>query len=66
MDKEREKPRVLPQPLPMRPGIVEPIIAAEEMRCPGADAKGIISDPDGSYTGRPIDGGDPVQDADDL
>ena len=23
-------------------------------------------DPDGSYTGRPVDGGQPVQDADDL
>jgi hypothetical protein len=26
----------------------------------------IISDVDGSYTGHPIDGGKPVQDADDL
>lgn len=64
MEKEREKPRVMPEPLPRYPGVVEPIIAAEEMRCPGA--KGIISDPDGSYTGRPIAGGQPVQDADDL
>lgn len=64
MEKKREKPQVLPEPLPKRPGIVEPIIAAEEMHCPGA--RGIISDPDGSYTGRPLGGGQPVQDADDL
>lgn len=64
MQKKQEKPQVLPEPLPQRPGIVEPIIAAGEMRCPGKD--GIISDPDGSYTGCPVDGGEPVQDADDL
>ena len=64
MEKKQEKPRILPDPMPVRPGIVEPIIAAGEMRCPGKD--GIISDPDGSYTGRPLDGGKPVQDADDL
>lgn len=64
MEKERKKPRVLPQPLPQKPGIVEPIIAAGEMHCPSP--KGIVTDPNGSYTGRPIDGGQPVQDADDL
>lgn len=64
MDKERQKPRVLPNPLPEKPGVVEPIIAAGEMHCPGA--KGIVTDPDGSYTGRPVGGGKPVQDADDL
>lgn len=64
MQKKQEKPQVLPEPLPQRPGIVEPIIAAGEMRCPGKD--GIISDTDGSYTGCPVDGGEPVQDADDL
>ena len=64
MENEREKPRVLPNPLPRHPGVVEPIIAAGEMKC--HDTKGIISDPDGSYTGRPIGGGQPVQDADDL
>ena len=64
MQKKQKKPQVLPDPLPQRPGIVEPIIAAGEMRCPGKD--GIISDPDGSYTGCPVNGGDPVQDADDL
>ena len=64
MDKEKQKPRVLLNPLPEKPGVVEPIIAAGEMHCPGA--KGIVSDPNGSYTGRPIDGGQPVQDVDDL
>lgn len=28
--------------------------------------KPIITDPNGSYTGRPLDGEQPVQDADDL
>lgn len=60
----RKKPRVLPDPLPKKPGVVEPIIAAGEMCCHGED--GIVSDPDGSYTGHPITGGQPVQDADDL
>ncbi len=64
MEKEREKPRVLPEPLPKRPGIVEPIIAAGDMHCPGP--KGIVTDPNGSYTGRPVEGGVPVQDVDDL
>ena len=64
MEKERKRPRVLPNPLPEKPGIVEPIIAAGEMKCPGKN--GIITDPNGSYTGRPLTGGTPVQDADDL
>ena len=64
MEKERRKPRVLPEPLPKKPGIVEPIIAAGEMVLRQKD--GVITDPDGSYTGRPLDGGVPVQDADDL
>lgn len=64
MDKKREKPQVLPEKLPQKPGIVEPIIAAGEMVCDGRD--GITSDVDGSYTGRPLKGGLPVQDADDL
>lgn len=64
MEKERQKPRVLPNPMPEKPGIVEPIIAAGEMKCPGRN--GIVSDPQGSYTGIPADGGEPVQDADDL
>ncbi len=64
MKKDYEKPRILPNPLPKTPGIVEPIIAAGEMQCPGKD--GVVTDPQGSYTGRPLDGGNPVQDADDL
>ena len=64
MKKEWEKPRILPNPLPKTPGVVEPIIAAGEMKRPGDQE--IITDPQGSYTGRPIDGGQPVQDADDL
>ena len=64
MKNERKKPRVLPQPLPQTPGVVEPIIAAGELAATGKD--GIVSDPLGSYTGTPIDGGTPVQDADDL
>ena len=65
MQKPYEKPRVLPNPLPEKPGVVEPIIAAGEMKCPSKQDE-IISDPDGSYTGRPLDGGKPVQDVDDL
>lgn len=69
MEKERRKPKVLPNPLPQKPGVVEPIIAAGEMKCPGgknsAEEK-IVSDYDGSYTGRPVVGDHPVQDADDL
>ena len=64
MEKQHEKPRILPNPLPNKPDIVEPIIAAEERKCPGQND--IVTDPTGSYTGRPIDGGVPVQDADDL
>lgn len=65
MKKPYEKPRIMPDPLPEKPGIVEPIIAAGEMTCP-PKSSGITSDVDGSYTGRPVDGGRPVQDADDL
>lgn len=63
MDKEREKPRVLPNPLP-QPGLVDPIIAHGTVHFPGKSE--IVTDPQGSYTGRPVDGGVPVQDADDL
>ena len=64
MEKKHTKPHILPHPLPKKPDIVEPIIAAEARKCPGQN--GIVTDPNGSYTGRPIDGGVPVQDADDL
>ena len=65
MKKENKKPPIMPDPLPEKPGVVEPIIAAGEMKCPPKKS-GIISDPLGSYTGRPVGGGQPVQDADDL
>lgn len=64
MEEKRQRPRVYPEPLPKKPGIVEPIIAAGEMKLPGQS--GIVTDPDGSWTGRPVDGGVPVQDVDDL
>ena len=62
VEKERKKPRVLPEP-PHKPEWVDPIIGGRRV-CPGQN--GIVTDPNGSYTGRPIDGGVPVQDADDL
>lgn len=65
MKKKYEKPRIMPDPLPEKPGVVEPIIAAGEMKCPSKGSN-VIADPLGSYTGRPVDGGQPVQDADDL
>ena len=65
MNEEKKQPRVLPEPLPKKPGIVEPIIAAQEMAVKGRQ-DGIVADPLGSYTGTPADGGVPVQDADDL
>lgn len=69
MEKKREKPQVLPHPLPQKPDIVEPVIANGSLHFPGQNHTGdnaIITDPNGSYTGRPLDGGKPVQDADDL
>ena len=69
MEKQRKQPKVLPNPLPQKPGVVEPIIAAGEMKCPAANRphkEKIVSDYDGSYTGRPVAGDHPVQDADDL
>ena len=65
MNEEKKQPRVLPEPLPKKPGIVEPIIAAQEMAVK-RQQNGIVADPLGSYTGTPADGGVPVQDADDL
>ena len=63
MEEQRKQPRILPQKAPKKSPLVDPIVAGE-MRCDEAD--GIVTDPDGSYTGRPLDGGKPVQDADDL
>ena len=64
MEKKRERPRILPDPLPKKPDIVEPVIANGTLHFPGQNS--IVTDPEGSYTGRPIDGGKPVQDADYL
>lgn len=63
MEKKRPQPPILPDPPATKPGMAEPIIGGE-MRCPGEGR--IVTDPQGSYTGRPVDGGVPVQDADDL
>ena len=63
MKNERKKPRVLPEP-PHKTDLVEPVIANGSLHFPGQNH--IISDADGSYTGRPLDGGKPVQDVDDL
>ena len=60
MDKKHDKKL----PTPKKPELVEPIIANGMMHFVGQN--GIVSDPNGSYTGRPLDGGEPVQDADDL
>ena len=68
MENKNEQPRVLPQP-PHKPDLVDPIVANGMLHFPGQSnlhAENIITDPNGSYTGRPMDGGQPVQDADDL
>ena len=65
MNEEKKQPRVLPEPLPKKPGIVEPIIAAQEMSVKGRQ-DGIVVVPLGSYTGTPAEGGVPVQVVDDL
>lgn len=61
MEQQPKQPEKMP--LPKKPGVVEPIIAAGEMKAP---QQGSPTDPLGSYTGIPADGGVPVQDADDL
>lgn len=61
--KKKEKSR----PLIEVPAVVEPIYAVEgQSRQPGKPGVGSCTDPQGSYTGVPCDGGEPVQDADDL
>ncbi len=45
---------------------VNPIVAAESRVMREQSRHEIPSDVNGSYTGTPIDGGVPVQDADDL
>ena len=61
MEKERKKPRVLPEEPKIAP--VDPVIAGEKLAQQGDN---IMSDVLGSYTGTPVDGGKPQQDADDL
>ncbi len=61
MEKERKKPRVLPEEPKIAP--VDPVIAGEKLAQQGGN---IMSDVLGSYTGTPVDGGKPQQDADDL
>lgn len=61
--KKKEKSR----PLIEVPAMAEPIYAVEgESRQPGKPGAVSSTDPQGSYTGVPRDGGKPVQDADDL
>ena len=59
-----KQPRVLPSP-PKHPR-VDPIVAdaARDWQVNGSN--GILSDTQGSYTGTPVDGERPIQDADDL
>lgn len=61
MEQERKKPRVLPEKPKIAP--VDPVIAGEKLAQQGNN---IVSDVLGSYTGTPVDGGKPQQDADDL
>ncbi len=61
MQEERKKPRVLPEKPKIAP--VDPVIAGEKL---AQQSDGVMSDVLGSYTGTPVDGGKPVQDADDL
>ncbi|MBQ1950803.1 MAG: hypothetical protein II363_04335 [Clostridia bacterium] len=65
---ERRWPHLIPEP-PKDPPM-EPVLFGPDK--PGAtdDTAGpapvIVTDPQGSYTGVPVDGSTPVQDADDL
>ena len=61
MEQEHKKPRVLPEKPKIAP--VDPVIAAEQM---AQQEDNIVTDVLGSYTGVPVDGGKPQQDADDL
>ena len=54
-DKKRKWPNLIPEPTGDPP--LEPVIFDDGVNC---------TDPNGSYTGRPLDGGQPVQDVDDL
>lgn len=62
MDKKEIKdPKRKKEPL----HVVEPIIAEAQVMQHQSE-HGVPSDVNGSYTGTPIDGGKPEQDADDL
>ena len=61
MQEERKQPRVLPEQPKIAP--VDPVIAGEKLAQQGDN---VMSDVLGSYTGTPVDGGKPQQDADDL
>ncbi len=61
-EKERKRPRVIPEP--DKVPIVDPIIAADTL--PRQGRGNIQSDVSGWYTGTPVDGDVPEQDADDL
>lgn len=49
-----------------KPPLVQPIVAESSVILQHQCQTEIPSDVDGSYTGTPIDGGQPIQDADDL
>lgn len=61
MDEKKKKwPHLIPEPTGDPP--LEPVIFGD-----GVQAQPVSNtDPNGSYTGIPVDGGRPVQDADDL
>ncbi len=60
-EKKRKWPNLIPEPTGDPP--LEPVIFGDNGR---DDSPVSNTDPDGSYTGIPVDGGRPVQDADDL
>ena len=64
-----KKPRELPK-RPAQPDVYQSTVMKKSRRCahtlPLEGKSEILSDVQGSYTGLDIDGGKPVQDADDL
>ncbi len=63
-----KKEKELPAPKKQKPlSTVEPIVAkASQVLQKQGREENIYSDVNGSYTGNPVDGGTPEQDADDL
>lgn len=61
-DKKRKWPNLIPEPTGDPP--LEPVIFGEPTNTVSSPVDN--TDPLGSYTGIPIDGGQPVQDVDDL